>query len=117
MADPLGIGATDIDHVGIAVRDLEAAVEHYRMVLGTEPVHREVMERYKIDGVFINRWAGSGMCYCEHCRTNFRAATGHELPRTDDPHDPARRAYIAWHQERLFELFALLESASAFLRS
>ena len=58
-------------------------------------VHREIMARYKVDGIFINRWAGSGMCYCEHCRTNFRAATGHELPRTDDPQDPARRAYIA----------------------
>jgi hypothetical protein len=70
-------------------------------------VHREVMERYKVDGIFINRWAGSGMCYCEHCRTNFRAATGHELPRTDNPQDPARMAYIAWHQERLFELWRL----------
>ena len=70
-------------------------------------VHREVMTRYKVDGIFINRWAGSGMCYCEHCRTNFRAATGHELPRTDDPQDPARRAYIVWHQERLFELWRL----------
>ena len=43
-----GIGATDIDHVGIAVRDLEAAVEHYRMVLGADPVHREAIES---DGV------------------------------------------------------------------
>jgi hypothetical protein len=47
------------------------------------------------------------VCYCEHCRTNFRAATGQELPRTDDPQDPARRAYIAWHQERLFRLWRL----------
>src|SRR6266511_2363591 len=46
--DALGIGATDIDHVGIAVRDLEAVVEHYRMVFGAEPVHREDMES---DGV------------------------------------------------------------------
>ncbi len=43
-----GIGATDIDHVGIAVRDLEAAVEHYRMVFGSDPVHREEIES---DGV------------------------------------------------------------------
>ena len=70
-------------------------------------VHREVMTRYKVDGIFINRWAGSGMCYCEHCRTNFRAATGHELPRTDDPQDPARRAYLLWEQRRLFELWRL----------
>ena len=32
------------------------------------------------------------MCYCEHCRQNFRAASGLDLPRTDDPQDPARRA-------------------------
>ena len=73
-------------------------------------VHREIMTRYRVDGIFINRWAGSGMCYCEHCRTNFRAATGHELPRTDDPQDPARRAYILWHQERLFELWRLWDA-------
>ena len=39
---------TDIDHVGIAVRDLQAAVEHYRRTLGVEPVHRETIEN---DGV------------------------------------------------------------------
>ena len=55
-------------------------------------VKREIMSRYRVDGIFINRWDGSGMCYCEHCRTNFRAATGLELPRTTDPQDPARRA-------------------------
>lgn len=35
------IELTDIDHVGIAVDDLEAAVELYRRVLGVEPAHRE----------------------------------------------------------------------------
>jgi methylmalonyl-CoA/ethylmalonyl-CoA epimerase len=39
---------TDIDHVGIAVRDLEAAVEHYRRTFGVEPIHRERIEK---DGV------------------------------------------------------------------
>ena len=32
---------TAIDHVGIAVDDLDAAVEHYRRTLGVEPIHRE----------------------------------------------------------------------------
>jgi hypothetical protein len=58
-----------------------------------------------VDGIFSNRWSGSGMCYCEHCKTNFRAASGLELPRTNNPQDPARRAYIEWHQQRLFELW------------
>jgi methylmalonyl-CoA/ethylmalonyl-CoA epimerase len=32
---------TAIDHVGIAVEDLEEAVEHYRRTLGLKPAHRE----------------------------------------------------------------------------
>jgi len=39
-----GIGASEIDHVGIAVRDLEEAIERYRAALGADPVHRERME-------------------------------------------------------------------------
>jgi hypothetical protein len=68
-------------------------------------VKKEIMSRYRVDAIFINRWDGSGMCYCEHCRQNFRAASGHELPRTNDPQDPARRAYILWRQQRLFDLW------------
>lgn len=39
---------TEIDHVAIAVNDLEAAVEFYRSTFGAEVEHREVVER---DGV------------------------------------------------------------------
>ena len=70
-------------------------------------VKKEIMSRYRVDGIFINRWDGSGMCYCEHCRTNFREASGHELPRTSNPQDPSRRAYILWRQQRLFDLWRL----------
>jgi hypothetical protein len=70
-------------------------------------VKREIMSRYRVDGIFINRWDGSGMCYCEHCRKNFKDATGHELPHTNDPQDPARHAYILWRQQRLFDLWQL----------
>ena len=68
-------------------------------------VKREIATTYRPEGIFINRWDGSGMCYCEHCRKNFRAATGFELPRTTNPQDPARHAYILWRQERLFALW------------
>jgi hypothetical protein len=75
-------------------------------------VHQEIMSLYKPDGIFTNRWSGSGMCYCAHCRENFRAFSGQDsrgldLPRTLDPKDPARRAYLAWHPQRLFELWRL----------
>jgi hypothetical protein len=73
-------------------------------------VKREIMSRYRVDGIFINRWDGSGMCFCGHCRRNFREASGHELPRTTDPRDPARRAYLLWRQQRLFDLWQLWEA-------
>lgn len=70
-------------------------------------VKKEIMSRYKVDAIFINRWEGSGMCYCEHCRKNFRAASGQDLPSTTNPQDPAQRAYILWRQQRLFDLWRL----------
>jgi hypothetical protein len=68
-------------------------------------VKKEIMSRYRVDGIFINRWDGSGACFCEHCRKNFKDASGFELPRTNNPQDPARRAYILWRQQRLFDLW------------
>ena len=73
-------------------------------------VHREIMSGYRVDGIFINRWDGSGMCYCEHCRANFRDATGLDLPRSADPLDAAHRAYAQWRQDRLFDLWRLWDA-------
>jgi methylmalonyl-CoA epimerase len=44
---------TQIDHVGIATADLEAAVEHYRKLLGAEPVHRERVESQGVEEVLF----------------------------------------------------------------
>jgi hypothetical protein len=68
-------------------------------------VTREIMERYRPDGIFINRWDGSVTCHCEHCQRNFREASGHAVPLGTDPQDPVRRAFLLWRQERLFELW------------
>jgi hypothetical protein len=74
-------------------------------------VKKEIMSRYRVDGIFINRWDGSGMCYCEHCRKNFKEASGLDLPRTNDPQAPARRAYILWREQRLFDLWRTWDRA------
>ena len=74
-------------------------------------VKREIMSRYRVDAIFINRWEGSGLCYCEHCRKHFKAASGLDLPRTDDRRDPAGHAYILWRQERLFDLWQTWDRA------
>ncbi len=70
-------------------------------------VHKEIVSRYKPDGLFFNRWDGSGDCYCIHCTENFRAATGLSLPRNTNPQDPARKAYIQWRSQRLISLIDL----------
>jgi Hypothetical glycosyl hydrolase 6/Beta-galactosidase trimerisation domain len=85
---------------------LTCALGPYNFEFMTQ-VHEEIMTRYRVDGIFTNRWAGSGMCYCEHCRENFHRFSAMDLPRTLDPQDPARRAYLEWHQQRLFELWRL----------
>jgi hypothetical protein len=82
------------------------ALGPYNFEFMTE-VTKEIVSLYKVDGIFSNRWAGSGMCYCEHCQANFKSKAGMDLPRTNDPQNPARRAYMGWRQQRLFELWML----------
>jgi hypothetical protein len=74
-------------------------------------ISREIVSRYKVDGIFSNRWAGHGICYCESCRKLFRDASGLNLPQILDPHDPARKAYLIWRQGRLFELWKVWDDA------
>ena len=44
---------TEIDHVGIAVADLESAVELYRHAFGVEPAHRERVETQGVEEVLF----------------------------------------------------------------
>lgn len=44
---------TEIDHVAVAVRDLEAAVAWYRSVFGAEVAHREVVEGDGVEEVLL----------------------------------------------------------------
>jgi hypothetical protein len=71
-----------------------------------DQVHREIVSRYRVDGIFANRWAPQGGdCFCVHCQQNFKTATGRELPRTTDARDPLRRQYLEWRTARLTELW------------
>ena len=62
---------TDVDHIGIAVHDLEAAVEHYRRTLGVEPVHRETVPDQGVEEVLF----AVGSSYIQ-----LLAATGPDTP-------------------------------------
>ena len=70
-----------------------------------DQVHREIVTKYKVDGIFTNRWAPQAECHCVHCQRNFKAATGLELPQSTEAADPARRAFIEWRKARLTELW------------
>lgn len=70
-------------------------------------VLKEITDLYKPEGFFGNRWAGSGMCWCNTCRTKFRGATGLELPTSMNPLDPQRKAYIAWNVEMRYQQYTL----------
>jgi hypothetical protein len=70
----------------------------------------EIVRRYQVDGIFSNRWSGSGMCFCGSCQVLFRDYSGHDLPRAADPRDPVRRQYILWREQRLFDLWRLWDT-------
>jgi hypothetical protein len=91
-------------------------------------VHKEIMNMYKPEGIFSNRWNGSGMCYCEHCVKNFKEFSGGmELPRVGsarqvagtradggDTQSPSEAAalvkYREWNVARLKELWFLWDA-------
>ncbi len=68
-------------------------------------VIQEITTRYKPDGIFSNRWAGHGICYCEHCRKNFRDFSGLDLPANSERLDPTYQKWSQWRMERLKELW------------
>ena len=70
----------------------------------------EIVTKYKVDGVFSNRWSGSGMCFCKSCQILFRDYSGHDLPTVTDPQNPVRRQYILWREQRLFDLWRLWDT-------
>ena len=64
-------------------------------------VLREITANYDIDAIFANRWQGHGVCYCDACRSDFKAASGHDLPLTNSLDDPAWLAWGAWRRTKL----------------
>jgi hypothetical protein len=97
-------------------RWVTCALGPYNFEFMTE-VHREIVSTYDVDGIFSNRWAGHGVCYCERCQRAFHEAHGMDLPHTRDPRDPAYRNYLLWRQERLFELWMLWDGEIRAIKS
>ena len=79
-------------------------------------VIQEIMTLYKVDGIFANRWSGSGMCYCQHCQRNFKEFSGLELPAEAEAASggsgagDARAQFTAWQKKRLLDLYTLWDA-------
>ena len=71
-------------------------------------VTEEIIHRYAVEGIFCNRWSGSGPCYCESCQALFKDRSERELPRQGDP-TAHWVEYSAWRQGRLMDLWQLWE--------
>lgn len=73
-------------------------------------VNKEIMQLYKPDGIFSNRWSGHGICYCEHCKKNFKDATGLDLPNSAERLDPTYIKWSEWRTKRLREVWFLWDA-------
>ena len=73
-------------------------------------VNQEIMQKFQPEGIFSNRWAGHGLCYCEHCKANFKTATGLDIPAGTNRLDPDYQKWDEWQTERLKELWFLWDA-------
>jgi hypothetical protein len=68
-------------------------------------VVREMLTRYDADGIWNNQgkfaaW-DTGPCYCDTCRTLFRADSGSDIPADEDWSNPVWRRFNQWRYERI----------------
>jgi len=56
------------------------------------------VDAFSFDGLHYG-----GVCYCQHCRANYRRETGAEIPNAD-LNDPAFRRYQHWADRRMEDL-------------
>ena len=85
------------------------ALGPYNFEFMTE-VHKEIMVLYGVDGIFSNRWAGHGVCYCESCQKNFQDFTGMKLPQSRQRLDPGFQKWNDWRMMRLYDLWQLWDA-------
>lgn len=72
-------------------------------------IMREIITRSGPDGLSDNSWPGMSrehICYCQHCKREFKAETGEDLPETHDWSDEVYRQWIRWSYTVRSGLFA-----------
>lgn len=92
--DPVGGGLCLLGPWGDALIDLLA----------------EVLTKYPdVDAFSFDGLHHSGVCYCAHCRENYRKETGLEIPNVD-MNDPAYRRYLYFRDRQLEALIERMQT-------
>jgi hypothetical protein len=66
----------------------------------------EILQTHpEVDAFSFDGLHHGGGCYCQHCRTNYKAETGNEIPKMN-LNDPAFRRYQHWADRRLEAMVA-----------
>ncbi len=71
-------------------------------------VMREIIERSHPDGFTDNSWPGlprTSICYCEHCKAQFRDYAGKVLPPAHDWDVESYRDWVRWNFQRRTDLW------------
>lgn len=76
------------------------------------PQIAEVAKWCRPDGLWFDTMSALAPCYCKTCRTEFRKATGKEIPHRDN--DPLWGTFGKWRHDRGV---AMVERVAAFIQS
>lgn len=80
-------------------------------------VHREIAERYDVQGIFANRWKNTRICYCESCQAAVEKECGVSLQALGDADSLSFRSYMDWQESRYLRLVDTWQAAVAAIRS
>jgi len=78
-------------------------------------VLEEIIENYHPAGFTDNSWKGldrNTICYCNNCKTKFKAQRGLELPEVVSWDDPVYREWVRWGQECRLENWDLFNEVT-----
>ena len=86
------------------------------------PLLQEVVRRHDPDAVWLDTgcWMIETLCYCDHCASAFKAASGHDLPQgpmPDAQEELDRPEWVRWHLWRRGQIRTYVETAVAAVRA
>jgi hypothetical protein len=70
-------------------------------------VYREIITRYKAEGIMDNSGLGGSICYCQFCTRLYRQTFDKPIPAEVDWHNPEYRQWVRWMERRYIEIWDL----------